>query len=445
MSAYDVAVIGAGAAGLAAALSAARAGARILLLDDGPEPGGSLLLSPDLSAGADLYGDDMAGPDLARRLASDASQADVNLRTSTTTWGLFPGSVFTLATTGGDVRARVVVAATGAVDAPLPFPGWTEPGVITERAARDILRERGTLSGWRVLIVGSTPDAVELAAALTAAGSLVMPLVEAWPQPLASDDAIGRAPIPLHTGTTVTGVFPREGQVEVSLSTGTGIDHHFVDAVIVAGGAMAESTLPRLGGASLRYEPLWGTPVVVHDETMRAAPLLCVAGRVCGALSPHAALAQGMLAGLHAAATALGRAPGGDAARWRRRADAAQKAARSRYRQGLNYGHPLLRFLPGDSSRDEIVACRCEGLSVAEVAAAIAAGSHSQDAVKRRTRAGMGICQGRSCGAVVSGLIAQGLGLDPASLDWMTPRAPARPISMSDLVVPFTAFDRLDS
>jgi len=57
----------------------------------------------------------------------------------------------------------------------------------------------------------------------------------------------------------------------------------------------------------------------------------------------------------------------------------------------------------------------------------------------------MGICQGRSCGAVVSGLIAQGLGLDPASLDWMTPRAPARPISMSDLVVPFTAFDRLDS
>jgi NAD(P)H-nitrite reductase large subunit len=101
--------------------------------------------------------------------------------------------------------------------------------------------------------------------------------------------------------------------------------------------------------------------------------------------------------------------------------------------------------LPADSSRDGIVACRCEGLSVGEVAAAIAAGSHSQDAVKRRTRAGMGTCQGRYCGAVVNGLVAQALGRDPASLEWMTPRAPARPITLSDLVKPFGAFDRLDS
>lgn len=449
MSSYDVAIVGAGTAGLAAAVSAADAGARVVVLDDRATPGGVLPLHPAERAGMSLCGEDLPGPDLARRLVARVARAGVEIRLATTVWGLFPGPVLEIAGVDGAgdaVRAGAVVVTTGAVDAPLPFPGWAAPGVMGARAAREMLYRQEALPGRRVLIAGSSSDAVGLALELAAAGVDVAGLLEAWAEPLASAAALAplqQRHIPVRTGTTIGGVDGDDGVRAVTLVRGDDAERVEVDAIIVAG-QIAEATLPRMAGATMRYDTESGTAVVAHDEAMRAAAGVYVAGHVTGAPSIAVSLAQGALAGTCAAADAQGREPAsGAVARYRQDAADATAAARSLRRPGVPIGHPLLRFLPREGS-DDVIICRCEELSLATVMGAVMAGARSQDAVKRRTRAGMGICQGRLCGSVINALIADTAGLDPAALELMTARGPARPIPVAVLTRPFAAFDRMD-
>ena len=82
---------------------------------------------------------------------------------------------------------------------------------------------------------------------------------------------------------------------------------------------------------------------------------------------------------------------------------------------------------------DDVVICRCEEITKAEIEQAIAAGCPDLDAVKRATRAGMGMCQSKSCTPVISRMISQQAGIDPAEVRPFTKRAPLRPIAMSAL------------
>jgi hypothetical protein len=155
---------------------------------------------------------------------------------------------------------------------------------------------------------------------------------------------------------------------------------------------------------------------------------------VAGAASLDVALAQGALAGLQAAAEALGR-PASPAllARYTRAIGDGERVAAASWRaEPAPAGHPLLRFLPAGASEDVLI-CRCEDLSLSAVLGAIGVGARSQDAVKRLTRAGMGVCQGRCCESIISGLVAREAALDLASLEPMTARAPARPIGVAAL------------
>lgn len=82
---------------------------------------------------------------------------------------------------------------------------------------------------------------------------------------------------------------------------------------------------------------------------------------------------------------------------------------------------------------DDMIVCRCEEVSVGEIKEAIRQGARDVTGVKRRTRAGMGLCQGRSCEKLVQAILRQELGISPEEISKATPRPPARPITFGAL------------
>ncbi|HEX5503110.1 MAG TPA: (2Fe-2S)-binding protein, partial [Thermomicrobiales bacterium] len=141
-------IVGAGPAGLAAALGAARAGARPLVLDEWPAPGGRLRHTLAKVGGA-------RGVELAARLAGRAREAGVEIAPGAVAWGLFAANALAVAL--GEERAvtlrpETVVLATGATDAAAPFPGWTLPGVFLASAVERAITLHRVLPGSRFLV-----------------------------------------------------------------------------------------------------------------------------------------------------------------------------------------------------------------------------------------------------------------------------------------------------
>lgn len=179
MKQVDVAVVGAGPAGIAAALAAAESGANTVLIDENPDVGGQLRwrLSPTMSDDIGLGVEAAPGPTVARQL-SERLQAASNLTiaTGTVAWGLFENNVLGISTDGGadEVRAESIVLATGSTDITHPFPGWTLPGVLTVRAVQIFMHVHRVLPGRNWAILGDTPEADEIAEDLERAGTQVL-------------------------------------------------------------------------------------------------------------------------------------------------------------------------------------------------------------------------------------------------------------------------------
>ncbi len=220
----DVAVVGAGPAGMAAALAAADLGCRVIMVDAGPAMGGQIYRGP--ASGGAAAGPRTAAPGMPRRLRRAAAHPGIHHLPGTTVWHATapdrtpgtsgeagiggetgtggeetgtrgeagtggPGFVLWLADAAGRaaaanagpdlLRARAVVIATGAIEVTLPFPGWDLPGVTTAGAAQALLKAHGVVAGHRVLVAGSGPLLLPTAAGLAAAGVRVRAVLEASP------------------------------------------------------------------------------------------------------------------------------------------------------------------------------------------------------------------------------------------------------------------------
>lgn len=166
MSAAGVVIVGAGPAGLSAAVTAADAGLRVTVVDQRPAPGGRLHYDLPGRHSLDWY-------------LSECTRLGVELRTGTVTWGIFPGWKLALETPGGPdvIESANVILATGSTDLPLSFEGNTLPGVISGIGLRRLIGEFGVLPGKRVIVLGDGPDAAATAHAIRTAGGQVVMLV----------------------------------------------------------------------------------------------------------------------------------------------------------------------------------------------------------------------------------------------------------------------------
>lgn len=461
MRTVDCIVVGGGPAGLAAARSAASAGVGVMLVDENRQPGGQYYRQ--MPASFHATDPSRIGKETVegRQLIDEIHELGIELRVDTVVWALFDG--LTVALSHGEqserVVARTLVLAPGAYDRPVPFPGWTLPGVMTAGGAQNLMKAYRVLPGRRVLVVGSGPLMLVVAHYLLRGGAEVTAVCEAasmhrvWrhglrllphlnfvQQGFRYHKELHDAGVPLLTGHVIRRAL---GTTEVTAAEVAACDEEWrpvagterrfdVDAIVVGYGFVPSLELPRLAGCEQRYVPEVDAWVPVRNRDLESSVAnVWVAGDGAGVTGSAVALAEGHLAGL-AVARRLGRLE--DRA-WLR--DAARARGRLSHLAGFRVVmDAIYRVGSGLSALadDETVLCRCEEVTVGEALAAVREGATQLNEVKAWTRAGMGRCQGRMCAPALAHLAAAATGRTVADAGVFTPRPPVKPISMAALV-----------
>jgi NADPH-dependent 2,4-dienoyl-CoA reductase/sulfur reductase-like enzyme len=432
----DVAVVGAGPAGLAAASAAARTGVSVALIDAAPRPGGQFWRhrARGIAADADLH------HDLAT-FARLRPGAGVTYLPGHQVWTVSDSCEIRAVGPSGElvVSARYLVLAPGAYDRQIPFPGWDLPGVITAGGAQALLKGQGVAAGQRVLVAGTGPFLLPVAAGLAIRGATVVGVHEAshpaaWlrhpttgalgklPEALGYLRVLRRHGVPVRYRSTVVAAIGSSHVTGVQLSNGERVP---ADVIAVGWGFTPQLELPLAAGCDTRVDEDGSLVVAVDDDQFSSNPRVLVAGEATGIGGAALALTEGTIAGVAAGSAALG-SPVPDLGRLRRR-----RARLRTFARALHEVYPV----PGgwtDRLADEVLVCRCEEVTAGELRAAIELGATDARTAKLLSRVGMGWCQGRVCGYAASCLTARWTGTpyDPRGL---AERPIASPVTLATL------------
>ncbi|WP_137125167.1 FAD-dependent oxidoreductase [Roseomonas sp. HF4] len=441
--ACDVLVVGAGPAGLSAAIAAARAGATVEVLDERAEPGGQYL-KPLARSHADAAPD----PQFRRGAAlfAEARAAGVAIHQGATVWGGFAPDEIAALVDGAALtfRPRRLVLAPGAHERPVPVPGWTLPGVMTTGGLQTLARAQRVSPAGRVVIAGSGPLNLQLACELLSGGVEVAAVVEAAPRPglgawrdllalartspdLAWDGfrylaQLRRAGVPVLWGSSILACEGDDRFAALRVATPAG--ERLIEAGVAAlnMGFQPETGLARALGCAQRFATegpgaeIGRLETVADDEGRTSVPGVFAIGDGASIGGSRVAFARGRLAGA-AAARDLGHAVAQDD-------EARRDLARALAFQGALWRVFAAPAFDAGAIADATMVCRCEDVTAGALRAAMAGGARSLAALKKDTRAGMGRCQGRMCGATVARLA----GAPAAEAAFAAPRAPIRPI-----------------
>lgn len=448
----DVLVVGAGPAGLSAALTARRAGASVTVLDERLQPGGQFYkpLAPSHRPRSATDKQFARGLELTEQVRA----AGVDVRQDTQVWAaLSPNEVGAIVEGRATVfNCRQLILAPGAYERPTPFPGWTLPGVMTTGAAQTLARAYRVSPGQRVVIAGNGPLNLQLAAELLAGGACVVAVLESAPRPgfrrwrelwqaartapdLLADGAtylaaLRRHRVPVWWGHAVVAAggegnlrSVRSARMDTNGRAVPGSEHVLeADTLCVGYGFIPSTELARMLGCRQQFvaRHLGYLATKTDDDGRTSVPGVFVVGDGADLGGSRVALARGTLAGT-AAARSLGlQAPNvSQAFRDLRRAQAFQRALWSIYQ-----APPVdLAEVP-----DDTVLCRCEDISFGAVRAQIAAGHDTLAALKRNTRLGMGRCQGRYCAVTAARLVNGSTGRADSVEQYFAPRVPVKPV-----------------
>lgn len=486
---FDVAVVGAGPAGLAAAAAAAEHGATVAVIDSAEQPGGQYWRHRSEAAGVRDNGEFHHGwgEYLALRARFDAGirSGTITYFASTTVWmaralaapgtsgNTPPAFALELAPAHGGgrsvvpaIRSTTLVLATGGYDRQLPIPGWQLPGVMAAGGIQAFVKQNGMLPGTRFVIAGTGPFLLPVAANITQAGGSVAAVLESaslvgWlPRahraagvPSKAIEGAGyvaafikhRVPYRIRTVITeilgedhVTGVRTAKLRANGKLVSGSEREITGIDGVGLGWGFTPQLELPVQLGVQTRVD-VDGSLVGVVDEAGRASvPGLFLAGEVTGVGGAPLSVLEGAIAGRAAAADARGSATAPTGAE--RRALARNRS----FAEAMHLAHPVPAGW-ADRLTPETTVCRCEEVTAGELGHAHAElEAHDLRTEKGLTRAGMGWCQGRVCGFAVSCLSAGagrvgGQAIPPAaaaadSLAQSAKRPLAQPLPLSALL-----------
>ncbi|MHC6625740.1 FAD/NAD(P)-dependent oxidoreductase [Streptomyces globosus] len=454
----DLAVVGAGPAGLAAAVTAAGFGLRVALLDAGERPGGQFYRHPAPQLGAErpevLHHGWAAFAARERALRAHTASGRVTYLPGHHVWTVVPqdaapDAAQDAAPAGGAaaggvarrapaawvlhavagteeravaVRARAVLLATGSYERQLPFPGWTLPGVVGAGGAQAMLKAGLVLPGRRVVVAGSGPLLLAVAGSLASAGARVPAVVEAaaYTGYAPALPALLRNPAKLAEGAVYGGALLRHGvrlltrhaateahgTDRVEAVTVARLDADWrplpgtarripCDAVAVGHGLVPQLELATALGCATR-RAADGTAALDLDAHQRTSvPGIWSAGETGGIAGAQPALVEGEIAAHAVAGRPVPAALLRRRARLRAFADAMGRA----HRPGEGWTGWL---------RDDTDVCRCEEVPAGRIREAVRdLGARDARTAKLLTRAGMGWCQGRMCGPAVAALAGE--------------------------------------
>ncbi len=449
----DLLVVGAGPAGMSAAITARRHELSVMLVDDQATPGGQIWRSIESegSRGQILGSAYTEG----RPVAAEFHKSGVIYRPGAQLWKIEPGfrAFISHAQQAESIEAKAIVLATGAQERPVPFPGWTVPGVLTVGAGQILLKSAGQVPTGRIWIAGCGPLPLLYAVQLLRAGVEIAGYLDTTPTGQWRR-AVRYLPRALRaSGDLLKGL----GWISALRNSDTRIikNVHAIEAIgtdrissirymdksgqLTSADAdlllVHEGVVPNIHvAASADCKLHWNEAQdcfapVVDDWGESSVEGLFIAGDSAGIAGAECARLQGELAA-HRIAEKL-RDTGEREAFWIAnplRRKLRRHLATRPFLDALYKPRPEV-FVPADDT----IVCRCEEITAKTIREVAAVGQLGPNQLKSATRAGMGPCQGRQCGYTVTRILSAVEGRPPSEVGFYNVRPPLKPITLGEL------------
>ena len=454
MEHHELVIIGGGPAGLAAAASAAKAGVECLLIDEQATPGGQIYRAvgtiPEQRAA-------LLGPDYrcGRELVEQFNESGAGYLPSTTLWNLNAQREIGILCEGKASRMSTdrIIIASGAMERPVPFPGWTLPGVMTAGAGQILLKSSGLVPNDGLVLAGVGPLLLLLAWQYLHAGVTIHAILD-----MAPPDNLWKA-LPHLPGALLTHRYILKGlRYQLALKrAGVRFFKGVSDLRAVGSDSLEAVEFNHRGGKQRIESPL----LLSHFGVIPDSHLSRCAGcdhrwdlaQLCwrpvtdewgnSSLDGIAVVGDGAGIGGAVAARHAGRVAGFESVHALGRMDAKQRDEAAREDQRwMNDDLRVRPFLEAlfrppsallSEPKDETLVCRCEEINAGVIRSAIRAGHKDANQIKFLTRCGMGPCQGRQCDNAVSQLVARELDVDTMIAGGYRIRPPIRPLTIEQL------------
>ena len=457
----DVAVVGSGLAGAAAADELGRHGVRVLVLDDNLRPGGQYLRG-GRNAGA-------AWTDRVRRrglnLIEGLPRSHVDVLSRVEVIGIEDGFRLLAADGNGGlatIECERILLATGARERFMPFPGWTLPGVLSTGAVQTLIKQSGVLPAKTILVGGAGLFLITVSADIQKNGGRVPAVLDESPfsrrvPPVSllarnlAKFALGNvilarlrfAGTTMHSGTRILEARGSDSLQEVvaarvdpagAVIAGSETAYRS-DCLAVGFGFTANLDLAQLAGCAVVFNSaLGGWVVKVNEDLETTVDGITAAGEITAIGGAAKSLIEGRLAGL-SILRRMGLLKSNELDREisilkqaRKRQMAFGRYFNAQYSFPSEYMANWIRSLP-----DRVPVCRCEEVNLGDVRRAIAEGFGTPAGVKKATRCGMGICQGSTCKTILLEVLAALTGKPLAHIPPPSVRMPVKPVSLGAL------------
>ncbi|NBB32515.1 FAD/NAD(P)-binding oxidoreductase [Pseudomonas kielensis] len=449
----DLLIVGAGPAGMSAALEARRHGLMVLVLDEQSTPGGQIYRNVRTTDAKRL---EVLGSDYLAGLALTDAFINCGARyvSSASVWWVAEDKQVHYLVNGQAyiAQSRRLLIATGAYERPMPIPGWTLPGVMTAGSGQILLKSAGLLPSGPVVLAGCGPLLYLLAVQYLRAGIELTALVDTssyldvfrvwksvpralrgWRELLKGVSLLAtlrRAGIKHYRGARDLRIEGTDRARAVSFRHRETQHRIASDLILLHQGVVPNTQISWALRLEHRWNPTqlcWNTDRDSWGETSQPGIFIAgdggsIGGAVAARLQGRIAALRvaGQLQKLDACAVEHSAAP-------LKRALTQQMAAR-----------PLIDALyrPLEETRipaDEVIVCRCEEVSAGDVRRYVDLGCLGPNQTKAFGRCGMGPCQGRLCGLSVTEVIADWRHVPPTQVGYYHIRPPIKPITLGQL------------
>ncbi len=450
---YDAVVIGAGPAGLSAGACLGEMGLNVMVLDEQDRPGGQLFCNIEAAAGSGsrLFGEDFeTGAALVKRFANSRA----GYENSASVWQADPDGTVFYSRSGRSrkICGNYVIMATGAMERPVPFPGWQLAGVMGAGAVNRMAKLASLLPSGPVVLAGSGPLLLWEAARLYRKGIDITALLDTAPvfppapafahipnalrrmdflwKGLSLLRELQSGRIPWYRGVTGLRATGTNRLKAVEARCKTAALHLKTDMLFVHFGVIPNTHIFRQAGCRMAWKSdqrywypecdQWGR--TNFEKIFAAGDGAIVSGGV-------AAIYKGALSALEVA-RCLGMIS--EHERDTRAVSINKEIASDQFPRP--FVDALYAHRPGCFSfEDDTVLCRCEHITVGDVRKAVSEGGRDLDEIKVMTRVGMGPCQGRMCGPALAEMVASDLSMPCEKLSLLNIRPPLKPVPLQEI------------